>query len=376
MKGKNILIVYTDIGKGHVKAALAVKEVFEKERIDVKIADFLTFLPKPYHVFMKDAYLQLIKYIPQAYSLAYKFTSRMEPGEAKIYANIVSVSVYPFIERMYESFVPDIVISTHPITTLSFGFLKERRVKTLKVVGIVTDYHIMNFFLAKEMDFVVAPHEKVIEDFLEKNGQSSVPLYPTGIPISLKFASSISKEESKASLKLDRNEKAVLVMTGGLGFPHLVEVAESISDKKFAEPITIICLVGKNDNIVQELKRLEKEKHRRNKILYVRWTGEVWKYMKASDMIISKAGGVTIAEASVSSLPFVVYKPLPGQEYLNANFLLKNNASLSVNSKELLPDAVQKVLFGGANSVLSDNISKIGKPFASVDLVNNIKNMF
>ena len=98
--------------------------------------------------------------------------------------------------------------------------------------------------------------------------------------------------------------------------------------------------------------------------------------MKASDMIISKAGGVTIAEASVSSLPFVVYKPLPGQEYLNANFLLKNNASLSVNSKELLPDAVQKVLFGGANSVLSDNISKIGKPFASVDLVNNIKNMF
>lgn len=376
MNSKKILIVYVDIGKGHYKSAKAIKEAFEKAGMKAEMEDFMKIVPKPYHIFMKDAYLRVVKYFPQAYNLAYKFTANMDKEEAKVYANIVVFSMYPFIEKMYEKFKPDIVVSTHPITTLSFGHLKEKKVKDLKVVGVITDYHVINFFLAKELNCVSVPHEQVIEEYILENGPSDVELLPYGIPVSQNFSMKMTKQEAKKAVGLENEKNVVLVMAGGLGFAHVVEVAETLSGENFKEPIAIVCLAGKNNNAFEKIREIEKTKPRRNKIYYVDWVEDVSFYMKASSMIISKAGGSTIAEASSLGLPFVVYRPLPGQEYLNTNFLLRNKAALCTNYKEELKILVNKIIFENASKDLSKNILKLAKPNAAFDLVNKINESF
>ncbi len=372
MSKERILIVYVDIGKGHYKAAAAVKEEFERRGVHAEMKDFLSHLPKAYHIFMKEAYLRIVKYFPQAYNLAYKFTTAMDRNEAKVYANIVSLSVYPFVEKMYRDYLPDIVISTHPITTLSFAHLKDRTKKDLKIVSILTDFHLINFFLARQVDLFVVPHEEVVESYVKENGLPQVRVEPFGIPVSKKFTESFSPQEAKRRLGLEREKNIALVMAGGLGFSHVVEVAEAISGTEFDEPVAIACLAGKNNNAFEKLRELEKTKARTNRIYYVDWTDDVWLYMKAASMIISKAGGSTIAEASVSSLPFVVYKPIPGQEYLNTNFLLQHKAALHASHKAQLGDFVNEVLFSGKGGMLKSNISKLAKPKAAEDLVDAV----
>ncbi len=42
--------------------------------------------------------------------------------------------------------------------------------------------------------------------------------------------------------------------------------------------------------------------------------------MQASDLIITKPGGLTVTEALASNLPLLVFNSIPGQEEDNADF--------------------------------------------------------
>jgi len=68
--------------------------------------------------------------------------------------------------------------------------------------------------------------------------------------------------------------------------------------------------------------------------------------MDFSDIIITKAGGLTVSEALAKGLATILVNPIPGQEERNAHFLLKKGAILkaedlkeiSIFLKSLLKD--------------------------------------
>ena len=47
--------------------------------------------------------------------------------------------------------------------------------------------------------------------------------------------------------------------------------------------------------------------------------------MTASDLIVGKAGGLTICEALAKGLVMVIVNPIPGQEERNADHLLEED---------------------------------------------------
>ena len=51
------------------------------------------------------------------------------------------------------------------------------------------------------------------------------------------------------------------------------------------------------------------------------FTHEVDVLLEACDVVVSKAGGLTCAEALVKGAPLVVFRPTPGQEVRNATLL-------------------------------------------------------
>ena len=72
---------------------------------------------------------------------------------------------------------------------------------------------------------------------------------------------------------------------------------------------------------------------------YVR---EIPELMAMSDLMISKAGGVTSTEALAAELPMVLVNPIPGQEEENAAFLRTAGAATvaprPTDSRALLAD--------------------------------------
>jgi processive 1,2-diacylglycerol beta-glucosyltransferase len=58
--------------------------------------------------------------------------------------------------------------------------------------------------------------------------------------------------------------------------------------------------------------------------------------MCVSDILISKAGGLTTSEALAMQLPMIIFHPIPGQEYANRDYLVRAGAAIAAdNGQEL-----------------------------------------
>jgi processive 1,2-diacylglycerol beta-glucosyltransferase len=58
------------------------------------------------------------------------------------------------------------------------------------------------------------------------------------------------------------------------------------------------------------------------------FTRTIERVMAASDLAITKPGGLTSSECLAMGLPMIVISPIPGQEERNADFLLEAGAAL------------------------------------------------
>jgi len=72
--GYKVLLAYASVGAGHEQAAHALGEVFEQRGWTTRYVDFLDEVPSPLRFAMCDAYLQLIKILPEAYDFAFQHT--------------------------------------------------------------------------------------------------------------------------------------------------------------------------------------------------------------------------------------------------------------------------------------------------------------
>ncbi len=85
--------------------------------------------------------------------------------------------------------------------------------------------------------------------------------------------------------------------------------------------------------------------------------------MRASDMLLTKAGPGTIVEAIVSDLPIVLYDFLPGQEEGNLHYVVDNKAGLWASTNSLAIRATEDIL-GGLVKIGGARYEKIRKQHA------------
>jgi processive 1,2-diacylglycerol beta-glucosyltransferase len=92
------------------------------------------------------------------------------------------------------------------------------------------------------------------------------------------------------------------------------------------------------------------------------YTNTIERVMAASDLAITKSGGLTTSECLAMGLPMLVFSPIPGQEERNADFLLEQGAALKAYDEAGLEFRV-KALLRDRNKlkVLHENAQRIGR---------------
>ena len=92
----------------------------------------------------------------------------------------------------------------------------------------------------------------------------------------------------------------------------------------------------------QDFEDLVKEFNKETSVKILEFTDKVPELMSASELVVTKPGGLTTTESLASGLPIIVINPIPGQEEENAEFLEKNKVAIWIkkddNAEEIISD--------------------------------------
>ena len=101
------------------------------------------------------------------------------------------------------------------------------------------------------------------------------------------------------------------------------------------------------------------------------FTTTIERPMSASDLAITKPGGLTTSECLAMGLPMIAVSPIPGQEERNADFLLENGAGFKAHDAVGVEFKVRQLLKNPKTlQQMSKNALRLGKPKAATGSCN------
>ncbi len=311
---------------------------------------------------VSDGYLRIVKTIPQMYRYIYDRAERAtEVGRFRTWAHqFTAANLRPLMLRER----PQAVVCTHAFPSGAMAEYKRSYADAPPVVAIVTDFAVHGFWVHPNIDRYVVANES-LSDALTTRGVARHQISVTGIPIRPEFApGSEPRAALRERLDLPPDRKVALLMGGGLGIAPLERMLAALSSVR--APLAAVVVAGRNSRIERRLMRAAEA------VAYpvraLRFVDNVYDYMHAADVLVTKPGGLSTAEALVAQIPMVLCKPLPGQEERNARVLVDAGAALRARRIDELPQAIDAVLSDATRrSSLVAAARRLGRPNAAHD---------
>ena len=370
---KKVLITYASAGDGHKKAAEAIyKSFLECKGAEVISIDALNYTTRFFKFFYKRTYIVMIKRFPWLWGFFYQVLNNRfffiiaYPFRA-IVNHINSKKLREFLIR--ENF--DIIISTHFFAPYVISRLKDQGKISARLINMVTDYRLHLFWIEKNVDKYIVAAESTKQDFL-KRGIDKDKIIVLGIPVRKQFANISSQADARSTLGLAEDKFTILIMRGGLGVGPIKDILLYL--QRLDIDFQVIAVCGHNDMLKQELKLVAENSVKSIKI--IGFSHNVAVLMAASDIMISKAGGITVSESLSVGLPIISINPIPGQETGNADFLIKNKIGFmakDLNEINIIIDKFYRL--PDERDKLKNNIKDTGRPYAAEDIVKLVREM-
>jgi processive 1,2-diacylglycerol beta-glucosyltransferase len=210
----------------------------------------------------------------------------------------------------------------------------------LPVVGIVTDFVVHPFWIYRNVDaYAVATEE--MKSVLLARGVRQERVLVSGIPVDTRFAAPrLDPDALRRALDLPAGRKIVLMMGGGLGIGPLELMMRAVG--RVNAPVAGVIIVGRNERL--ERRVIAAAERTDYPVRVFGFVDNVYDYMHASDVLLSKPGGLTSSEALTAELPMILVKPLPGQEERNTRYLVSRRAAVRANGEAELTRALTTLL--------------------------------
>lgn len=204
-------------------------------------------------------------------------------------------------------------------------------------------------------------------------------IFINGNPLRKEF-STISKQEAREKLKLD-NKFTLMIMGGSQGAKAINDKVLSVLKNLLNNDIQIIFQTGvKNyDDVINQLEQVFPEYDDYANLIIEPYFDEMVYPLKASDVVVSRAGSLSISEICACSLASILI-PYPyaaqNHQLKNALSLEKTGASLCIEEKDLSPDILQeKVLSLKASEEFLGEMQKKAFANAHLEATNSIFNL-
>lgn len=363
MQPKRIILMYISEVSGHRSAALAIEKALKELQPGTEILNINAFnYTNPIaEKVVNRIYMSVIKSTPRIWEYLYDNPKVMKKI-ATLKKNLHNANS-PKFKALFDKFNPDAVVCTQAFPCGMVADFKEMYNSKLPLFAVLTDFVPHAYWIYDKIDYYITPCSEVTQQMLDKNVPAG-KIKTFGIPFDNKFNTITPRNQVIQQLGLRPDIPVLLIMGGGQGLGPIKTIVKTL-DKTTAEFQEII-IAGTNKKLYNSLKNKVK-KNKKNTVL-LKFVDNINELMDASDIIITKPGGITTAEALAKSVPMVIVKPIPGQEANNSRYLTQKGVAVKVDKPEDIGIIIEDLLINKEKlSAMRQAARDIAKPHASMD---------
>lgn len=368
-KQSKVLFITAPIGSGHIRAAQAISKAVREQNSQVEtfVANIFDFISPSIGSVILRFYLKVLKYFPKAYGMAYGWGNSNKL--ALLGREYINSYMAEKISNFIEKYSPSVIVCTHATPAGMIAQLVKKQRINIPSYAVVTDFTIHRLWIYPELDcYFVA--NLGIQSILSKHGIPKHKSVTVGIPIDLAFNSSTDRNCILKVLNLKEDTKTIMIMGGGAGVLPLDKIALACDD--ISADLQIVVVTGNNEAIYKKMVDLKPKF--RHSLTVLGFINNVHELMAVADVLISKPGGMTSAEALCRGLPMIIYKPIPGQEEVNTRYLVEQAVALRADSLEQVKELLETVIMKQPEllNTLRQKALSIGNPNASNIIASHI----
>jgi processive 1,2-diacylglycerol beta-glucosyltransferase len=367
-----ILILHAAVGSGHTTAANALADAFRRrQQGEVRVEDILDYGSPLFREGLIRSYLRISAHAPLLWKMLYETSDIAEPevvaATNALRARIERLPVRK-LERFVNAYAPDAIVCTHmfPLTVLQR--LKRQGALRQPLYCVITDYMVHSMWINDIVDGYFVASESTRDAMVSRGVPSSI-VHVTGIPVKLEIAESKAPDLMRARHELPADGPIVTLFGGGIEPRRarlmIARLLESTT------PGTLVVVAGRSTELISAIKNLKDGPamllHRLGRIDYVD------DLVAASDLAITKSGGLIVSEILARGTPMIVIDPIPGQEEWNADYVAGTGAGLQLRQPESVPMAVRSLLSSPERlSMMREHAARAGRPRAAQTIVERV----
>jgi UDP-N-acetylglucosamine:LPS N-acetylglucosamine transferase len=347
--------VHSRVGGGHLSAARALAAELEASgRCSAHLVDAYVECGRWPVTRFPTLYARLARHHPLLWSLLYSSTSHQLMSPSWVVA--------PFLRRGLRRRLrrerPDVVVSALPVVNGLLAGAAARVGARLEVV--LTDWHSVHpFWQARGVDYYTTPTESARADCI-RFGAPPDAIDVVGIPVRREFA-----REASVARRSDRF--TVLAMVGAEGSPRALRNIAALASSDLDAQLVVVC--GRNAELREQVEHLSA----RMPLKTLGFVEDVAELMRSADVLVTKAGGLTLAEAFCCGVPVVIHDVLAGQEAGNLEYVLAHDAVVYAPSGELLIQTIRGLQTEPARrAMLASRGLALARPDAARQIAANV----
>lgn len=350
-----VLFVTTRIGFGHLKVSNTLASYLKNilPSCETKTVTYFDFFPQSFQKIINRIYIYTLRVFPKVFGYIYITQKRYKGGGVEFWTRFLGRKY----ARTISTYSPDLIVITQGLACQWLGRLKKRGLVDCSLAAIITDFIVHPFWVHPEINLYLVATEHMKEDLVSR-GISKDGIEITGIPIDPKFTNRYN---------ISKNRLTVFIMGGGWGLGRIDRLLAVID--KMPDSLELLVVTGRNRELYRRLKKM---KFRMPVHIYG-LVDNISDLMAASDIIITKAGGVTVSELAASGLPAILWDIIPGQEEMNAEFIVKAGAAIRIDNIMDVRDAINKVI--SSREKMAKCSKDLGRPNSTVDAVRYMREL-
>lgn len=288
-----------------------------EHNIDVKIIDFSEEIGKLFNKTSKKMYEINTKHLPALYKWMYVSTD-ITHTPIRL-ANLLSFPLRQgHLKKLLASQHPDLIISNYPIWQYLALQISKKNFPDVEFATLITDsISVHSSWVIPDSDFYIVSNEPTASS-LHTLGVKNDKIHALGYPVHESFLTNNSSAKPfPTDIEMPNNRKIILFSASALRASYVRRVSSAIISNY--PDHSLIVITGRDKDLHKQIRNgaLWSAPHS----YLIGWTQNMPELIKASDIVITKAGGSTVMECIAAKKPLVINKIIPGQEEGNAELV-------------------------------------------------------